>query len=73
MDISLNIRKHWQTSGCKIMDDHSVKLCLKSRTNKITPGVEKNGGERGRTWANVEGIHCMKFHFLRAIHQGAFV
>lgn len=55
------------------MDGHRVKLCLKSRTNKITPRVEKNGGERGRTWADVEQIHGMKFHFLRAIDQGVFV
>lgn len=55
------------------MEGHRVKLCLKSRTNKMTPGAEKDGGERGRTWVDIEQIHGMKFHFLRAIHQGAFV
>lgn len=40
---------------------------------KITPEVEKKEGEKGRTQAGTEQIHCMKFHFLRAIHQVVFV
>lgn len=29
------------------MEGHRVKLCLKSRTNKMNPGIEKDGERDG--------------------------
>lgn len=41
--------------------------------HKVTAEVKKKKKGGGTTQAGIEQFHCMKFHFLRAIHQVVFV
>lgn len=74
MAISLNNRKTLINLGYKISNSNhrSVTILRDQECTKLLLKLKKKKGG-GTTQAGIEQFHCMKFHFLRAIHQVVFV